>query len=493
MAIAWEGFLDDARLGNCGGTFEFFDTEAQVVIIRNTDDALISTYDTVDLGQWFDSVWENNLRIGNFGLSQFVPRHGYNGEIWAVGITPTLVAAETGRFPTPSTPAGFYLYRYKYYHDLTNYISRLDTNEQSENPIKDAGLTLKNLGEGDINKTSSLFAVGSRMVCKIGMGTSSKVYFATVFLDEIDWEAEAETMRITGRNALGYFLADQTFDETRTFTGTRITVLQDMLTGTGINMAKVIIDPSGTVASNPTFAPTETILSGLNYVLDVWGWKVKELPNGNIIIGTPTFLETYAPITVHSLNSDEAFMRGINQSSDGAYSRIALQSYINEITGPPIVPAWTRTVFKDINYLDSWVLGSRRTLYISVLDDMAEVDMETLADEYAKAYQYIGINMTRELSIHPEISTGDPFEISDLVDGQFMVTGIITNVVHTIDIDAGTARTFLSVNSGGTVVIGSTIETYTAFDVSGDTRRRELIDVIKKEAKSIADAKIKKV
>ena len=45
------------------------------------------------------------LRVGNFGLSQFVPRHVYNGEIWAVGIVPTTVEATTGRFPTPEVPS----------------------------------------------------------------------------------------------------------------------------------------------------------------------------------------------------------------------------------------------------------------------------------------------------------------------------------------------------------------------------------------------------
>ena len=30
--------------------------------------------------------------------------------------------------------------------------------------------------------------------------------------------------------------------------------------------------------------------------------------------------------------------------------------------------------------------------------------MEEMADEYAKAYQYIGVNVSREIPIHPEIS-----------------------------------------------------------------------------------------
>ena len=212
MGIAWEGFIDDARLGNVGGTFEYFDTEAQAVIIRNTDDALISTYDDIDLGQWLDSEFLNNLRVGHFGLSQFVPRHNYNGEIWAVGITPTLVAAETGRYPTPEVPAGFYIYRYAYWKDLTDRIRSLDTSEQSENPIKDAGVSIVNLSEGVVNKSSSIFSPGSRIVSKIGMGDSNKAWLSTIFLDEVTWSRDGELMQMAGRNALGYYLGEQTFD-----------------------------------------------------------------------------------------------------------------------------------------------------------------------------------------------------------------------------------------------------------------------------------------
>ena len=492
MALQWEYFLSDARSGNVGGTFEYFDTEAQIVIIRDTDDALTSTYDSVDFGKWEDSVWENNLRIGNFGLSQFVPRHGYNGEVWAVGITPTLVPADTGRFATPEVPAGFYLYRYKYFEDLTNYMIKYDTSEQSENPIKDASLTIQNLGEGDINKTSTLFSLGTRMICKLGMGDSARVFVSTVFLDDIPWNVDEDSLTITGRNALGYFLADQTFDEVTSFSGTRVSVIKDILSGTDIDLKKVIIDPSGIEASNPTFESTDSILSGLTYVLDVWGWKIKELPNGLIIIGTPSFMELYAPVTIHSFKNNEAFTRGISQSSDGAYSRLALKSNISQVIVDNVVvaEAFTRTLYKNLRYLDNWKLGSRRTLYINVLNDMSEEAMEALATEYILAYQYIGINMTRTLPIHPEIATGDPFVISDLEDGQFMGTGIITKVTNAIDVKSGSAKTTISVNSGGTVIPGPPVQTFTAANVTGDTRKRELLDVIKKEA--IAAAKAKK-
>ena len=81
MSLSWAGFANDVRAGNVGGVFEFFDTEAQNIIIRNTDDSIVSTYDSVDLGQWLDSDFDGALRVGRFGLSQFVPRHNYSAEI----------------------------------------------------------------------------------------------------------------------------------------------------------------------------------------------------------------------------------------------------------------------------------------------------------------------------------------------------------------------------------------------------------------------------
>lgn len=479
MSLEWAGFLTDARTGNVGGTFEYFDTAAQAIIIRDTDDALISTYEEVELGQWLDCTFDNNLRIGNFGLSQFVPRHNYNGEIWGVGIIPTDVEAETGRFPTPAVDAGFYLFRYKYFEELTPRLDSFDTSEQTENQIKDAGFVIKNIGEEELNKKTSIYAPGSRIICKLGMGDSQKMYMATVFLDEIDWTKDSATMRIAGRNAIGYYLSEQSFDESTSYTGTRTSVLTAILTYSGVDMTKVVIE-TDTTASAPKFAATDKIQAGINKILDIWGWKMIELPSGKIIIGTPAFLETYAPVATHTFTADEVFTRGINQRADGAYSRLALQS---SISATETVEAFTRTVYQDLPYFDGWNIGNRRTLYLSVLDDQSEADMTTLAAEYAKAYQYIGVNMSRDFPIHPEIAAGDVIVISDAADEEYIATGIVTAVSHKIDIENGKATTVLSIDSGGTIEEASIIKTYTAADVTGDTRRRELIDVIRKAAK----------
>lgn len=488
MSIQWVDFLADARPGNVAGTFEFFDTEAQIMVIRDTDDALISTYDAVELGQWKDCIWSNNLRIGHFGLSQFVPRHPCNGEIWAVGITPNAVAPETGMFPTPGIESGFFIYRYKYFQDLTNILDSFDTSEQSENPIKDAGFTIKNISEEELNKTSSIFASGSKIISKIGMGDSSKTHLATVFVDEVSWDKTGETMTLSGRNAIGYYLSEQSFDEVFTFSGTRASVVNDMLLRAGVDMTKVFIEKDVTV-SNPKFEPTDKILDGLNEILNVWGWRITELPDNRIIIGSSTFHDTFYKVGLLQFLKDEAFTRGITQRSDGAYSRIALQS---NISATDTTPQFTRTVYKYLPYFEGWNIGNHRTLYLPVLADMSETDMNTMITEYAKAYPYIGVNISREIPIRPEVQSGDVIDFIDADSDEYIQQGIITSVGHKVDVKNGTAKTVLSIDSGGTIEIGTAIKTYTAANVTGDTRKREFLDVIRKAAKEAAEKKAAK-
>ena len=61
MALAWDGLLTRMRAGDVGGTFYYFDTEGTANHYKRYRRS-INHYDEVELGQWLDSVWENNLR-----------------------------------------------------------------------------------------------------------------------------------------------------------------------------------------------------------------------------------------------------------------------------------------------------------------------------------------------------------------------------------------------------------------------------------------------
>ena len=489
MSLLWEGFLPRVENGNLGGTFSYFDESAQFIFIEDINNALVSTYGEVELGHWEDIELDGALRVGRFGLSQFVPRHVYNGEIWAVGITPNNVPAEGGRYPTPAIPQGFYLYRYKYYEDLTNILDTFDTSEQSENQIKDAGVTIENLAEETINKTSSIFSPGSSVVFKFGMGDSTKMYLSTIYIDEIDWDKTEGTTSLSGRNAIGYYLSEQTFDESVQYEGTRTSVISDILVYSGIDMKKVHIEESEN-SMTALFEPGDTLLYGVNHLIDIFGWKMVDLPNGLILIGSPAYLETFMSFAVHEVSADEALSRGITLRVDGAYSRLALQSRIHNPDNPED-EGFTRTVYKDVSYFDGWSIGGRRTLYIDIIDNQSQEVMEELVEEYAKAYKNIGVNVTRETPIRPEIQSGDVIKITDAHEDEYVIEGIVTGVKHEVNVKDGTAITTLNVDSGGTIETEPIVKTYTAYDVTGDTRRRELLDVIRKTFAADAAKKLK--
>ena len=474
MSLAWDGFLDDARAGDVAGLIHYYDNASQPIIIRDTDDALISVYGEIEDGDWLGETWVNNARVGNFGLSDFVLRHGFNGEVWAAGITPTAIAAGTGRYPTPAIPEGLYLYRYAYYKELTDILQSLDTSEDGEKAIKDASLTIANPGEGAVNKDSSIYAPGSRIVAKVGVGEADMMPVCTVYVDNVTWSKVGNSLQLQGRNAIGHLLKEQTFDEDVSYTGTRISVLTDILTDAGIDMTKVFIDPAGTMASSLIFEPNQKIVEGLSNVLhEFWYWDMMELPTGDLVFGPPAYMSTFTPLAIHEFNKDDVFTRSLTQRIDGAYARLALES---KQADDSIV-----RIYKDVPYWTGWNLGSKRTLYITTVDGLDITALGTLGDEYVKAYQYIGVNMQIEISIRPEIQSGDVIDIVDADDYEYLAQAIVTSVAHVIDASGGTAKTLLSIDSGGDIENNAgTITTMTAKEITGDNRKRELYDIIKK-------------
>src|SRR5690606_9087368 len=135
-----------------------------------------------------------------------------------------------------------------------------------------------------------------------------------------------------------------------------------------------------------------------------------------------------------------------------------------------------------IPYHDGWLLGGNKTLYIKTIDDMSVAALEDLAIEYAKAYQNIGTTITLALPIQPEKQAGDAVVSSEAGTNDYIKSGVVKEVRNIIRSDS--ARTLVTLESGGTIVEdGGDVTTYTAFNVTGDTRRMELIDVILKAAR----------
>lgn len=78
------------------------------------------------------------------------------------------------------------------------------------------------------------------------------------WLDETDFNQAVSTVKVSGRNTIGYFLKDQTFDDNTTFSGTTTEVLAAILDYAGLS--NYIIQDL-TTTKDFEFKPTDTLFS----------------------------------------------------------------------------------------------------------------------------------------------------------------------------------------------------------------------------------------
>lgn len=472
MAIAWDHFLTDVRAGSPVGIFHYFDNNVQNIII-NTEKSLESTYSMVDAGNYDESFIDSSV-VGRFGLTHFTARHDWNGEIWAVGITSERVPATS---TTPAIEVGFYLYRYSYYKDISTIVKAIDTKEQSDSQTRDCSVEIVNITEDNYNRYSSIFAPGARIIVKVGMGDSEKMTLTSIYIDQIPWSKIGDTVKLTGRNAIGYYLSDQTFDDKRIYTGKLSDVLTQIFENIEFDMRKLDIMYSAEEV-DIEFDSSSDIMKGVKNLLDLYSFEIIELPNNKIVIGDKAYVERHMKFMNHNIEKDAVFAREITQSADGAYRRICLTSNYEVAPG-----SWSsRYSYHDVDTFDNWSVGPHKTLYINVANGLTALRLYTLGTQYKKMYRLMGIQVSLETPIRPHLQSGDVATLLDAELHEYVSSAVITSVNHMINMDSGTAHTVITMDSGGTITIhdDDTVETITPFKTYGDTRQPTLIDIFKK-------------
>ena len=456
MSISWSFFKKTADNACPALTTEYMDTTAQQIYISENG-RIVSTYGQIDAGNWEGAVFGENTDIGGADGAMFRATHEYNGEIWA--------------------SCGNQILRYKYIQDISDLIISADTADTSDSPIRDISVSLRRPDEGMIDDYTTLFCVGGKITVDLMMGDSAKERIITAYCDEHDWSQTDNTMTVRARNAIGYFLSDATFDERTKYTGTRKGILYQMLEYSGIPLYTLIIE-NDTTEVEYEFKYNDRKFDKIKSLLTEWGWKIAELPDGKVLIGSQTLFNTYAPKGTHTYDKNtQGFEYHIVQRVDSSYSRIAVVSASEETNGEPIIE------YRDLSTFRGWGLP-KKTKYIDTLAGTPREIVAALADEYKKAYDNIGVTAEIRCPVRPCVAPGDLAVFANADVYSYIQRGIITSVRHTYGVSGVMTR--LTVDSGGTVIVGADgrISTYTAIDVDGDTRRREMLDEINRSANS---------
>lgn len=459
--IVWDFYRTVDGANDLGGVVHYFDELSQSIYLSS---GLKTDVASVPEGHWETATGLGSAQITQeTGMSMLRLDHPSNGILYGV--------ASDGNELT--------FMRYIYGMDLSQIVDSWSWSTQTDNAIAQFDGSVQNIDPDIFNTDSSLFQPGAKIRVHIFIGDSSAYPIGTVWLDESGYGQLENTVKVSGRNTIGYYLKDQTFDDNTVFEGTISKILTDILEYAGLT--NFIIQDLGTT-NKFEFKPSDTLLKGIETVLEFYTtvtdkMEIVELTDGTVCIGYDYWISEYLPRNYYSFDAGrEVFKRKTTRAADGSYSRI-------RVTGKDADGNELNAVTVDVDNFQFWSLGKHRTKHLSAPDGLTQSGLQEWAEAQASLLQYIGVAEDFVGPFRPQLLIGD---IAEVVRGDVGTSlGIITQVKQVFDRQNGFTTEF-SVDSGGVVSAASTY----ALDgdaaiysrsarVNGYNRKQNIVDLVR--------------
>jgi len=459
MEIVWDFAreLDPAAIP--GNTTSYFDEMCQSFYVDSG--TIRSQPGELYRGQWENLTRESEVTISDTGYGVLDIEHHYNGHVWG----------------TAQHNADVVLLLYAYMMDVSTWLKSGEQQLQADNQIKAGRITLMNADKTVFDDdVLTLFAPGNRIRLRFAAGDSEQYDMGTFFIEDSPYSETGAEFSFSGRNRLGFHLANQTFDERTSYAGTLTDVFTDLLLDAGVNASSILVETTATEGTF-NFNASDKYLDGITAALAIADWYMDDKPNGTIVIGGAEFVRTNVASTgIYSFNrGSEVFSRSVTRKIDGTYSRVCVRR--NGST--------PRSVFADVPYYDGWYLAGHRTFYQDVPDDCSNANMDRIATQLVDGMQYSGIVEKFDSPFRPWLQIGD---VAYVTGGDSpRLAGIITEIQHSFG-ESGYFTSF-TVTSGGTISNPDNPETVASKYVGkmgGANRQRRLLDYISGGAGSSA-------
>lgn len=457
--LIWDYYRKIDEASSLGGVVHYYDEWSQTIFLNN---GLKTRLAEVPEGHWAESELNNiPIEINNQNYENLRFDHPSNGILYGI---------------TNNGNKLIYL-RYIYGMDLSNYMSSWSWMSQTDNAISQFSGSVQNLGPDIFTTDLTLFQPGARIILKTMIGKSAPYPIGVAWLDECGYDILEDTVDITGRNSIGYFLKDQTFDDNNEWQQQASVTCKSILIYSGV---KKYIVQTNTHVHKFEFDPSDTLLEGLEEICSYYNtktqdWKIVELADGTICIGFEDWLSNHLPNTHYTFDEGEdIFKRKTTKLSDSSYTSL-------RVTGKGLDKKDLVPVTVSINNFQFWSLGAHRTQHLKAPDGLTQGGLQEWAETQAEKYQYIGIGEDFVGPFKPQLVVGDIAEVEQ--DGQGVALGVINEIRHSFSREDG-FRTEFAVDSGGVVTDGSGYTIYSrAAEVSGFNRRQRIIDVVRYIAK----------
>lgn len=465
--LVWDFCRTVNDSGNLGGVVHYYDEASQSLYLSS---GLKTDVAGVPEGHWKTADWLEDIQVTeDEGISRLRFDHPSNGTLYGV--------AYDGN--------DLVFLRYIYGMDLSQIMDSWSWLTQTDNAIAQFDSAVQNIDPEIFETDSSLFQPGARIRVHIFMGDSNAYPIGTAWLDESGYGQLENTVKVTGRNTIGYYLKDQTFDDETVFEGTTTEVVTRILEYAGLT--KFIVQDL-TATKKFEFKPSDTLLKGIETILEFYTtvedkMEIVELTDGTIVIGFDYWVSQYLPRNYYSFDEGrEVFKRNTTRASDGAYSKL-------RVTGKDSDGKELEAVTVEVENFRYWSLGKHRTKHLSAPDGLTQDGLQTWAEAQASIFQYIGVAEDFVGPFRPQLVVGD---IAEVVHGETGTSlGVVTQVKQVFDKQSGFVTEF-SVDSGGVATEAATAYRFGETTLGDDTiiysrsarvhgynRKQNLVDLVR--------------
>lgn len=452
--LIWTHLREVDGTTGLGGVVHYYDEEAQSLYLNN---GLATSITVVSEGRWMDAVYSDEIRITDDPWDVLRWDHPSNGTLYGVA----------------NGENGVEFLRYSYSMDISHLLDSWSWMSQIDNAISQFEGDVYNIGSDIFNHDLTLFQPGARVSVSIRMGNSKPLQMGVAWVDEVQYDATAETVNTSGRNSIGYYLKDQTFDDTTSFSGTVTEVVTSIFEYAGLRKYRV---QDISKSKSFKFSPSASLLDGIQEVIDYFatlstGLEIAELPDGTVCFGYYDWIANLLPKGYYTFNEGrEVFSRETTKTVDGSYTSLRITG--NDAYGDELTP-----VTVSVTNFPYWALGKHKTKHLTAPEGLTQAELVAWAETQAKAYQYVGIGDSFTSPFRPQLLVGD---VASVIRGtQGVNLGIITEVKQSFKRKNGFTTDF-AVDSGGVVTDGENYTLYSrAAELNGFNRKLRIMDLVR--------------
>lgn len=455
MELVWNYYRKVSTPELLGGVVHYFDKSSQSLYLSGG--GVATRIADVPGGHWEEAAPGEELVITEDDFTDLRLDHPANGVLYGV--------ATNGK--------DLVYLRYVYAMDLSNIAQSVSWTSQMDSAVAQLSASILNVSQAAFAEDVSLFQPGARLTLRVRMGNSQPYPIGVAFLDDCQYDARSETVPLSGRNTIGYFLRDQTFDDDNTFTGLSHEIAARIFALAGITKSE--IQPG--VGDQPfTFLPEQTLLSGLEQMQSFYtdaekAWQLVERADGTVLLGYDYWIAQRQANGYYTFAvGGDVFRRKTRKAADASYTAV-------RVTGEgPDGEALTPCTVEVVNF-PYWSLGAHRTRHLTAPKGMTQEQLDAWAAMRAQELQYVGIGEDFTGPFRPQLLPGDVAESRE--DGVGTSLGVITEVRQTFSRSEG-FRTEFTVDSGGVATDGNEYIVYSrAAALDGYNRRQRIADLIR--------------